>query len=75
MKNDFLWDCFFNDNDVFFTTTMSFLNDNRDNRNNKKNGRNCGMSRGDIQQRQQDYCWPLVNYALFLDDNKISVAN
>ena len=33
-----------------------FLEDNRYNRNNKKNGRNCGMSRGDIQQRQQDYC-------------------
>ena len=32
-----------------------FLEDNRDNRNNKKNGRNCGMSRGDIQLGQQDY--------------------
>ena len=59
---------FFYDNDVFF-------NDNRDNRNNKKNGRKCGLSRGDIQQRQQDYCWPLVNYSLFQEDNKISVAN
>ena len=37
-----------------------FLEDNRDNRNNKKNGRNCGMSRGDIQLGQQDYCWQLV---------------
>ena len=53
---------------VFLTTTETirllfslvncslFLEDNRDNRNNKKNGRNCGMSRGDIQQGQQDYC-------------------
>ena len=39
----------------FLTTTMSFFNDNRDNGNNKKNGRNCGMSRGDIQLGQQDY--------------------
>ena len=65
---------FFYDNDVFFlTTTMSFFNDNRDNRNNKKNGRNCGMSRGDIKQRQRDYCCRLVNYVLFLEDNKITV--
>ena len=41
---------------------MSFFNDNRDNRNNKKNGRNCGMSRGDIQLGQQDYCWQLVYF-------------
>ena len=37
-----------------------FLEDNRDNRNNKKNGRNCGMSQGDIQLGQQDYCCQLV---------------
>ena len=37
-----------------------YFKDNRDNRNNKKNGRNCGMSRGDIQLGQQDYCWQLV---------------
>ena len=30
-----------------------FFNDNIDNDNNRKNGRNCGMSRGDIQHRQQ----------------------
>ena len=74
---------FFYDNDVFFYDNDAFLlrqrclffNDNRDNRNNKKNGRNCGMSRGDIQQRQQDYCCRLVSYDLFLEDNKISVAN
>ena len=54
------------------------LDDNKDNMNNRKNGRNCGMSRSDIQQRQQDYCCQLVNYALFLEDdrdNKITVAN
>ena len=39
----------------FLTTTMFVFKDNRDNRNNKKNGRNCGMSRGDIQLGQQDY--------------------
>ena len=49
-----------------------FLEDNRDNRNNKKNGRNCGMSRGDIQLGQQDYCCQLVflvNCRVFSDDN------
>ena len=56
---------FFNNNDAFLTTTMSFFNDNRDNRNNKKNGRKCGLSRGDIQQRQQDYYCRLGSYVLF----------
>ena len=41
-----------------------------DNRNNSGNGRNGRMSRGDIQQRQQDYCFQFVNCALFLEDNR-----
>ena len=40
----------------FFKDNACIFKDNRDNKNNRKNGRNCGMSRGDIQQRQQDYC-------------------
>ena len=47
---------FFLDGNMFFLDGNSFfLDDNKDNMNNRKNGRNCGMSRSDIQQRQQDY--------------------
>ena len=55
-----------------FVNCALFLEDNRDNRNNKKNGRNCGMSQGDIQLGQQDYCCQLVflvNCRVFSDDN------
>ena len=45
---------------MFFLDGNSFfLDDNKDNMNNRKNGRNCGMSRSDIQLGQQDYCWQL----------------
>ena len=58
----------------FLTTTMFVFKDNRDNRNNKKNGRNCGMSRGDIQQRQQDYCWQLSTTPYILKTTETTIT-